>query len=171
MSRFNLEDYEPVESRIARFWEQYPNGRIHTELVHFDDTQFIIRALIYRDAEDSVPATIDYAHEVVGSSPVNRNFALSNGCTSAIGRALADLNFAPKGKRPSREEMAKVNQVNESESEEAKNLLKSIAEAENIDALTAMADLIKMSSSSLSERELGILRSAFINRKEVLERV
>jgi len=55
-----------------------------------------------------MPVTIDYAHEVVGNSPVNKNFALANGATSAIGRALADLNFAPKGKRPSREEMAKV---------------------------------------------------------------
>ena len=108
---FDLNDYEPVENRIRAFWEKYPNGRIHTELVHFDTGNFIIKALIYRDENDTVPATTDYAHEVIGSSPVNKNFALSNGCTSAIGRALADLNFAPKGARPSREEMAKVEAV------------------------------------------------------------
>ena len=105
---FNLDDYEPVESRIKAFWEKYPEGRIHTELVHFDNNQFIVKAMIWTDRQDPIPVTIDYAHEVVGNSPVNKNFALANGATSAIGRALADLNFAPKGKRPSREEMAKV---------------------------------------------------------------
>ena len=170
MSRFNLDDYETVESRIARFWEQYPEGRIHTELVHFDDTQFIVKASVYRNAEDTVPAAIDYAHERVDSSPVNRNFALPNCATSAIGRSLADLGFAPKGKRPSREEMAKVQEVTE-QSENTSKLLKSISEAETVDALSAMADLIKMSSGSLSERELGVLRSAFANRKQVLETV
>lgn len=170
MSRFNLEDYEPVESRIARFWEQYPEGRIHTELVHFDDTQFIVKASIYRNAEDTVPAAIDYAHERVDSSPVNRNFGLPNCATSAIGRSLADLGFSPKGKRPSREEMAKVQEVTE-QSESTTKLLKSISEAETVDALSAMAELIKMSSGSLSERELGVLRSAFANRKQVLETV
>lgn len=170
MSRFNLDDYETVESRIARFWEQYPNGKIHTELVHFDDTQFIVRALVYRDAEDTVPAAIDYAHERVDSSPVNRNFGLENCTTSAIGRSLSTLGFSPKGKRPSREEMAKVQQLEEV-SANTQNLLKSISDAETLDALEAMADLIKMSSTSLSERELQTLRGAFINRKQVLEKV
>jgi hypothetical protein len=39
---------------------------------------------------------------------VNKTSALENGETSAIGRALANAGYAPKGKRPSREEMSKA---------------------------------------------------------------
>jgi hypothetical protein len=39
---------------------------------------------------------------------VNATSALENCETSAIGRALANLGYAPKGKRPSREEMLKA---------------------------------------------------------------
>ena len=109
---FRLDDYEPVDARIKAFWEKYPEGRLHTELIHFDSGNFIVKASAYTDRNDPVPAAIDYAHEVVGNSPVNKNFALENCTTSAIGRCLSTLNFSPKGKRPSREEMAKVIEMN-----------------------------------------------------------
>ena len=109
---FRLDDYEPVDARIKAFWEKYPEGRLHTELIHFDSGNFIVKASAYTDRNDPIPAAIDYAHEVVGNSPVNKNFALENCTTSAIGRCLSTLNFSPKGKRPSREEMAKVIEMN-----------------------------------------------------------
>jgi hypothetical protein len=28
--RFNPEDYEPVDARLERFWDEHPNGRIET---------------------------------------------------------------------------------------------------------------------------------------------
>ena len=31
MARFNLDDYETVESRIKKFYEQNPDGRIVTK--------------------------------------------------------------------------------------------------------------------------------------------
>ena len=31
---FNLEDYETVEERLAKFWADNPDGRIETELVN-----------------------------------------------------------------------------------------------------------------------------------------
>jgi hypothetical protein len=109
---FRLDEYEPVEARIKAFWEKYPEGRLHTDLIHFDSGNFIVKASAYTDRTDPIPAAIDYAHEVVGNSPVNKNFALENCTTSALGRCLATLGFAPKGKRPSREEMAKVIEMN-----------------------------------------------------------
>jgi len=51
---FNLDDYEPVESRIKAFWEKYPDGRLHTELVHFDSSNFIIKAMAFTDRTDTV---------------------------------------------------------------------------------------------------------------------
>lgn len=105
---FDLSNYETVETRISRFYEKHENGRITTDLISFDDKQFIVKAFVYRDAADSLPASTGYAEERIGSSPVNRTSALENCETSAIGRALANLNFAPKGARPSVEEMQKV---------------------------------------------------------------
>lgn len=101
-------DYETVDSRIHRFWEQYPNGRIITSIMEVTETGGIFKAEIYTDREDTRPVAVDFAEERIGSSPVNKTSWLENGITSAIGRALADLGFSARGKRPSAEEMSKV---------------------------------------------------------------
>ena len=103
-----LDDYEPVEKRITDFWVKYPNGRIHTVIVSLDEKQIIVRAEVFTDREDHRPVTVDHAQEKVGGSGMTANSWLEIACTSAIGRALADLDFAKKGKRPSREEMVKA---------------------------------------------------------------
>ena len=100
-----LDDYEPVEKRITDFWVKYPNGRIHTVIVSLDEKQVIVRAEVFTEREDHRPVTVDHAQEKVGGSGMTANSWLEIACTSAIGRALADLDFAKKGKRPSREEM------------------------------------------------------------------
>lgn len=107
MSRF-MDDYEPVEERLKRFWKDHDQGRVLTELVRAEGDLVIFRAEAYRDSEDTRPASTGYAHEITGSSPVNKTSALENCETSAIGRALANMGYAPKGQRPSREEMSKV---------------------------------------------------------------
>ena len=106
--KFDLSDYEPVEDRLRRFWADHPQGRILTDLVAYGDSQFILRAEIYFDREDPRPIASGYAEETVTTRGVNQTSALENGETSAIGRALANCGYAPKGKRPSREEMGKV---------------------------------------------------------------
>jgi hypothetical protein len=106
--KFNLEDYETVESRLAKFWKDHANGRVFTELVFHDERRFIVKAEIYFDKEDMNPTATGYAEEIVGASPVNRTSALENGETSSLGRALANCNYASQGKRASREEMEKV---------------------------------------------------------------
>lgn len=105
---FNLDDYEPVEKRITDFWQKFPNGRIHTVIVSLDEKQVIVRAEIFTDREDHRPVTVDHAQEKVGSSGMTANSWLEIACTSAIGRGLADLDFAKKGKRPSLQEMMKA---------------------------------------------------------------
>lgn len=102
-----LDDYEPVADRIAKFWAQYPNGRILTEIKLINETEVVVQASVYTDREDTRPAAIDWAHETRGSSNINRASFLENCSTSAIGRGLATLGFSTK-KRASREEMLKV---------------------------------------------------------------
>lgn len=107
MSRFDLSEYEPVEDRLARFHTDHPEGRVLTDLVSHGDGTWIVKATVYRDQAD-LPDATGYAHEKTGDGMVNKTSALENCETSAVGRALANLGYAPKGKRPSREEMAKV---------------------------------------------------------------
>jgi hypothetical protein len=105
---FNLADYEPVEVRLEKFIRDYPAFRISTELEVVEATRYIVKAYLFKNAEDSVAWATGYAEETVTSRGVNQTSALENCETSAIGRALANAGYAPKGKRPSREEMSKV---------------------------------------------------------------
>jgi hypothetical protein len=48
---FNLNDYETVEDRLARFWADHPNGRIATAMMNYDGDTCVFRAEIYFDAD------------------------------------------------------------------------------------------------------------------------
>ena len=108
---FDLSAYETVEDRLARFWRDHPQARIETAMMAYDGDSCIFRAEIYFDATQLAPTATGYAEEVKGSSPVNRTSFVENCETSAIGRALANCGYATHGKRPSREEMAKVSRA------------------------------------------------------------
>ncbi len=105
---FNINDYETVEVRLAKFIAEYPDFRIYTELLESSATRFIVRASIYRTELDAQPWATGLAYEMVTDRGVNQTSALENCETSAIGRALANAGYAAKGKRPSQSEMVKV---------------------------------------------------------------
>jgi hypothetical protein len=138
--RFNLQDYETVEDRNAKFWAKYPTGRIVTELVFHDGTRYVFRCEAFTNREDDFPAATGYAEELVTERGVNSTSALENCETSAEGRALARLGFAAKGARPSREEMEKVQRLERSPADVARARLKTVC-AENGWDLTKVASL------------------------------
>lgn len=105
---FNLADYETVEVRLEKFIKDWPDFRVSTELESFTDNKYIVKAYLYKSMVDHVAFSTGYAEETVTERGVNSTSALENCETSAIGRALANAGYAAKGKRPSREEMAKV---------------------------------------------------------------
>jgi hypothetical protein len=114
---FDLSNYEDVDTRIHRFWEAHPNGRISTDIVYQGHTpegqlkQVIIRARVWKDKTSGKPDAVDFAEEILGSTPVNRASFIENCSTSAIGRALATLGMSKKGSRPSTSEMTKADRV------------------------------------------------------------
>ena len=105
---FNLADYETCEVRLDKWWKDNPDGRVATELISFQNGQYIVQAYLYRTFADSVAYATGLAEEKITDRGVNSTSALENCETSAIARALANANYAAKGKRSSREEMTKV---------------------------------------------------------------
>ena len=109
---YNIDDYEPVASRVQRFYEAHPNGAIHCEIVYDDGQRIVIKATVWRSLEDARPAAIDYAEEILTDRGVNSTSRIENCATSATGRAISiaahGLGPSDWTKKPSREEMQKV---------------------------------------------------------------
>jgi hypothetical protein len=114
---FNLDDYEPVAARLDRWLKDKLDGykastndypRVLTRMISEPGADIcVIRAELWLG--ENMIAT-GYAEEVRGAGNVNRTSHVENCETSAIGRALANCGMAGSdmSKRPSREEMSKV---------------------------------------------------------------
>lgn len=105
---FNLDEYTTVRERVIEFWKRFPNGRIEAEILDWSDKRFIVAARLYREATDEKPFSTGFANEVITDRGVNKDFALENGLTSAIGVACGHANIGIDKHKPSREEMTKV---------------------------------------------------------------
>jgi len=115
---FNVDDYEPVQSRFSRFitWaetrEQFFS--VISELLSSPgDDICVMKTTILCDG---VVVATGHAEEVRGMGNVNKSSSLENCETSSLGRCLSNFplyNFCGSSldKRPSREEMQKVQRV------------------------------------------------------------
>lgn len=113
MANFDLSKYIPVHTRIAEFYEKYPDGRIVTEIVNLnEDSGFVcIKASAFRNRDEAEPSATGHAFEIRGQGDVNTTSFIENGETSAVGRALANLGFKIDNGIASREEMQKVERM------------------------------------------------------------
>ena len=110
---FNLDDYEPVASRLDRFLKAHPDARVITDLVHYLSDVAVFKCELWLNGE--IIAT-GWAEEIRGQGNVNKTSHVENCETGAVGRALANagLSGSDFAKRPSREEMGKVQRMTES---------------------------------------------------------
>jgi hypothetical protein len=108
---FNLSEYTTVSERIKLFREMFPMGRIITKLIYEDASRVVFTAELYRDDEDERPFSTGYAREITSDRGVNKDFALENCETSAIGIAAKNANIGTEKNSISREEAEKVNRM------------------------------------------------------------
>ena len=86
--------YKTVVERVNEFRseESYSGWSIETDILRFEGVDCIIKATI-KNPDGKIAAT-GLAHEVQGSTNINKTSHVENCETSAIGRALAALGLA-----------------------------------------------------------------------------
>lgn len=116
MAKFDLAQYDTVDSRIKKFLTDFEDGRIVTEIVAMDGeigkTRWVVKASAFRYLDEVTPSATGFAFEVDGTGMANQTSALENAETSARGRCLQALGYTG-AKSPSREEMEKVERASE----------------------------------------------------------
>lgn len=115
--------YVPVNERVKAFRMLFPDGKIVTELVKYEDGIIIMKAEVFgtrtiAEGEDFTEGFCDllatgYAKEVEGSSNINRTSALENAETSAVGRALGLLGIGIDTSVASFEEVTNAQMFND----------------------------------------------------------
>ena len=105
--RFNPEEYITVHERIEKFYAKFPQGRIITTIIEHDrESGFVlVRAEVFRDPEDALPAATGHAYELRSAGHVQQGSYVEVDETSAVGRALALLGFEVRRGIASREEV------------------------------------------------------------------
>jgi hypothetical protein len=176
---FNPKDYDQVEVRLARFWEDHPNGRVDTNIVSATEQMFIIKAEIYLDVDDPNPKATGLAEEHFMSKGVNANHPVENCETSALGRALANYTYVSKGKkRPSAQEMDKVARYEAAKPEPLtaeqtktlKGLMKTVADCGNLDQLRDLYFTHENEAYMNAPYEGTTLRDAVTARRNEMEK-
>ena len=84
--------YMPIGIRVAAFREQYPQGRIETEILAADERYARVKASIYFYIKDKTPVSCGHA-EMKISEYDSFDRVLESAETKAIGRALAYAGF------------------------------------------------------------------------------
>lgn len=106
---FDLKNYEDVQSRVKRFQDAFPMGRIVTQIVEFsaEKGHVLVKAECYRDDETLLPAGVDYAFGNVAFYPTHmKRFFIEDTATSAVGRAISLV--LPTEHKPTQQDMSKV---------------------------------------------------------------
>lgn len=117
-------DYITVNERLKYFrsQERYKGWRINTEILHLNEKEVVMKAVIFDPKGVAVSDGI--AHEVKGSTNVNNTSHIENCQTSAIGRALGTLGIGIDTSVSSADEVmnAQMNSYRQSNNDTAKKI-------------------------------------------------
>ena len=152
--------YVEVNERIKFFRqeEQYKHWSLITEFPVLDSEQCVCKASI-ADTEHRIIAT-GHAHEVQGSSNINKTSYVENCETSAIGRALAMLGIGIDTSIASANEVSEAISKQEEDSAPVENIMdKAVAYIKSqTDKKKAFASIMDKYESSLTEKQVAGLK-------------
>ena len=89
---FDLKNYEDVQSRVKRWQDAYPLGRITTSIIEFNAEKgfVLVKAECFRDDITELPAGVDYAYGNVAFYPTHmKRFLLRTQPQAQLVAALA----------------------------------------------------------------------------------
>ena len=145
-------EYTTVAERIDAFRkdDRYEGWSIETDIISNDIQDCIIKATI-KDSDGKIVGT-GLAHEVQGSTNINKTSHVENCETSAIGRALANIGKAGTEYASANEVTdAIINQKIEEATEKLRSLLDAIAS--NISSIAAIKEGIALDKMAEAAEE------------------
>ena len=152
--------YVEVNERIKFFRqeEQYKHWSLITEFPVLDSEQCVCKASI-ADTEHRIIAT-GHAHEVQGSSNINKTSYVENCETSAIGRALAMLGIGIDTSIASANEVSDAIAKQEGDSAPVENIMdKAVAYIKSqTDKKKAFNSIMAKYESDLTEKQIAGLK-------------
>ena len=152
--------YVEVNERIKFFRqeEQYKNWSLITEFPVLDSEQCVCKASI-ADTEHRIIAT-GHAHEVQGSSNINKTSYVENCETSAVGRALAMLGIGIDTSIASANEVSDAIAKQEASEQPVENIMdKAVAYIKSqTDKKKAFESIMSKYKDSLTEKQVAGLK-------------
>jgi hypothetical protein len=100
-----LADYVDVNERLGWFFEHYPEGSLQADILERGEGFVVVKAVAYRDQDDTRPGTGMASEPVPGRTPYTKDSEVMNAETSAWGRALAAIGAPTRGSIASRQEV------------------------------------------------------------------
>ena len=152
--------YVEVNERIKFFRqeEQYKNWSLITEFTMMDSEQCVCKASI-ADTEHRI-ISVGHAHEVQGSSNINKTSYVENCETSAIGRALAMLGIGIDTSIASANEVSDAIAKQEASDEPVENIMdKAVAYIKSqTDKKKAFESIMSKYKDSLTDKQVTGLK-------------
>ncbi|MEW6125618.1 MAG: hypothetical protein AB1757_01030 [Acidobacteriota bacterium] len=167
-----MQDYVTVAERIEKFYREHPQGRIITHILEHDAERgfILMRAEVFRNADDAQPAATGHAYEYRDAGFVQKTSYIEVCETSSVGRALALCGFEVKRGIASREEMEKQTRMAETFREKVVTAVKeaSPVKPERVateTATTAPAKTERMATEIQKDEILELLESIKPNQR------
>ena len=160
-------EYVPVTERVKEFHRIYPDYKLLTDIVHFDENSVIMVAKIY-DQDGKLIAN-GHAQEDRNASNINKTSYVENCETSAVGRAIGMLGIGIDASMASADEVA--NAVDRQEALKQKvnknciSSLKMLAEEKGSDfsSILSYYDLDKVEDMTMEQWQSAM---QLLNRKK-----
>lgn len=150
MANFNLNDYVQVNERLELFRKDHPTWGLLSDLIIDDGNRIVLKATVTDDAGRIIAN--GFAEEVRGSTPVNRTSALENAETSAWGRALANLGYEVKKSIASRQEVARVQRMEQEPTQPPPPPPKELGSAKHVGTATEKAQEMGQKLSDIAAK-------------------